>query len=139
MKTHDETAARRCQASTRGGAPCACRAVDGPFCRSHAATPFYARALSDDEQHDYAEALAQEGLAGEIAALRLHLLRLLARDDGEGIGEIPRTVHALIRALRDKERAATDPVAALDAAVRAEGLRLLDGTGDDAAAAPRPK
>jgi len=61
--------------------------------------------------------------------LRLHLLRLLERNDEDRPGEIPRTVHALIRALRGKEGASDGAVPALDALVRAEGLRLLGVEG----------
>jgi len=57
--------------------------------------------------------------------LRLHLSRLVERGDEERPGEIPRTVHALIRALHGQ--AGNDSATGdAGAAVRAEGLRLLD-------------
>ena len=135
MKEDAEQKARRCHGVTREGRPCRRHAGDGHFCRVHATPAFYARALRPAEQEHYAEALTQEGLSGEIAVLRLHLLRLVERADEERPGEIPRTVHALIRALQGhagKDGTAGDASAALDAAVRAEGLRLLDKERCDA-------
>ena len=143
-KRNEGGGTRRCAGVTRAGRPCLRRVVDEHFCRSHGShgshgsrTPdvapaFYAHALDTGERERYTEALAQEGLTGEVAVLRLHLLRLLQRDDEEKLGEIPHTVHALIRALRGKESAATDDIAALDAAVQAEGLRLLGAEAGDA-------
>ncbi len=99
---------------------------------------FYARVLSVAEQTVFAQALAQQGLAAEVAVLRLHLLRLIERDDPDRPGEIPRTVHALVRALNDVREARTTAEdkgmterETLDIAVREEGRRLLDE--DDAA------
>jgi len=129
MKGDAEREARRCRGVTREGRPCRRQAGDAHFCRVHATPAFYARALQPSEREHYAEALTQEGLSGEIAVLRLHLLRLVERGDEERPGEIPRTVHALIRALHGQagnDSATGDAGAALDAAVRAEGLRLLD-------------
>ena len=131
MTENDGRVPRRCQGLTRKGQPCRRRAGAAQFCRVHATThataqaapAFYARALDRAEQEHYAEALTQEGLAGEIAVLRLHLLRLVERNDEGKPGEVPRVVHALIRALRGHEGGGSDAVAALDAAVRAEGLR----------------
>ncbi len=135
MEGDAEREARRCRGVTREGRPCRRRAGDAHFCRVHATPAFYARALQPAEQEHYAEALTQEGLSAEIAVLRLHLLRLIERGDEERPGEIPRTVHALIRALHGqagKDDAADEASAALDAAVRAEGLRLLDEGISDA-------
>ena len=138
MEGNAEQEARRCRGVTREGRPCRRHAGDAHFCRVHATPAFYARALRPAEREHYAEALTQEGLSGEIEVLRLHLLRLVERGDEERPGEIPRTVHALIRALHGqagKDGAADDASAALDAAVRAEGLRLLDEGNPDT---PRP-
>lgn len=139
IEIRDETAAgaasgaaARCMGITRAGQPCRRRAVNAGFCARHGTPAFYARALSARERRSYDEALAQEGLAGEVAVLRLHLLRLLASDDQEARAEIPRTVHALARALKDGRTTAGDVLADLDAAIREEGRRWLDGR-----AAPR--
>lgn len=107
-------------------------------CRQHAGTAFYARVLPHEERASYEEALAQEGLAGEVTVLRLHLLRLVGRDDQDQAAEIPRTVHALVRALRDSRQGETDPIAALDAAVREEGRRLLGEAMGEPGAATGP-
>lgn len=117
----------RCRGLTRDGAPCKRLAGGDGFCRQHASAPFYARALSAPERQSYAEALAQEGLAGEVAVLRLHLLRLLERGDLDQLAEIPRTVHALVRALKDDRAATGALLAALDSAIRDEGIRWLEG------------
>lgn len=118
---------------TAAGTPCKRQARQDGFCRQHAAGAFYARALSEQERASYAEALAQEGLAAEVALLRLHLLRLIGRDDHERAAEIPRTVHALVRALKDDHGAGDHLLIALDAAVRDEGRRLLrEGTAREA-------
>jgi len=134
MKGDAERESRRCRGVTREGRPCRRHAGDAHFCRVHATPAFYARALQPAEREHYAEALTQEGLAGEIAVLRLHLLRLVERGDEERPGEIPRMVHALIRALHGqagKDGTGGEGGAALDAAVRAEGLRLLDEGSSD--------
>lgn len=120
-------AAARCKGLTRTGRRCRHRAGGDGFCRQHGTAAFYTRALSARDRAAFEEALAQEGLAGEVAVLRLHLLRLLGRDDPDKPAEIPRTVHALVRALKDGGGAAEDSLAALDAAIRAEGRRWLEG------------
>jgi len=145
-----------CRGVTRGGRPCRRRPRGDGFCSQHrmgngqgpllvgdrvaevAPREFYARVLSVAEQTVYAQALAQQGLAAEVAVLRLHLLRLIERDDPDRPGEIPRTVHALVRALNDVREARTtaedkgmNERETLDIAVREEGRRLLDD--DDAA------
>lgn len=118
-------AVARCKGITRTGRPCRRPAAGEGFCRQHGTAAFYARALSVQERASFEEALAQEGLAGEVAVLRLHLLRLLGRDDPEKPGEIPRTVHALARALKDGRAVAGDAAADLDALIREEGRRWL--------------
>ncbi len=155
---HDHTQGwpETCRGVTRGGKPCRRRPRGDGFCSQHsmgngqeprpvgdraaevAPREFYARVLSVAEQTVYAQALAQQGLAAEVAVLRLHLLRLIERDDPDRAGEIPRTVHALVRALNDVREARTtaedkgmNERETLDIAVREEGRRLLDD--DDAA------
>lgn len=117
----------RCLGLTRAGKPCRGRAVKAGLCARHGTPAFYARALSPEERQCYEEALAQEGLAGEVAVLRLHLLRLLASDEQDARAEIPRTVHALVRALKDGRVGGSDPLADLDAVIREEGRRWLKG------------
>lgn len=126
METVKRTgAAARCKGTTRMGRPCRRPAAGEGFCRQHGIAAFYARVLSPRERASFEEALAQEGLAGEVAVLRLHLLRLLGRDDPDKPGEIPRTVHALARALKDGRAAAGDTAAELDALIREEGRQWL--------------
>jgi len=142
-----------CRGVTRDGKPCRRRPRGDGFCHQHAMgdgqgarhageraaevapEEFYARVLSAAEQTLYARALAQQGLAAEVAVLRLHLLRLIERDDPDRPAEIPRTVHALVRALNDPRRTSTtaddEGAETLDAAIREEGRRLL--SGDDTA------
>ncbi len=127
--THGDVAT--CGALTRTGRPCRRRAGPGGYCQQHDAAAFYARALAPDERAVYAEALEQEGLAGEVAVLRLHLLRLLGRDDPERPAEIPRTVHALVRALKDGRAGDADGLQMLDALLREEGRRWLEGEPGD--------
>ncbi len=142
-----------CRGVTRGGKPCRRRPRNDGFCSQHgkgdgrgpgpgpagdrtaeaAPQEFYGRVLSVAERTVYAQALAQQGLVAEVAVLRLHLLRLIERDDPDRPGEIPRTVHALVRALNDLKEARTSvddkgmsERETLDAAVREEGRRLLD-------------
>lgn len=117
--------AGRCRGITAAGTPCKRRAGEDGFCRQHGNGAFYARALSGQDRASYLEALTQEGLSAEVAVLRLHLLRLVGRDDDERAAEIPRTVHALVRALKDGRGSGESLVDALDAAVREEGRRLL--------------
>jgi len=133
MRAKKVQAARRCRGVTRAGTPCRRPATEEGFCRQHReplyerrTEPFYARALSAQDRASYAQALTQEGLTEEVAVLRLHLLRLLERGDGDHPAEIPRTVHALVRALKDDRAAADDLLAALDAAIRDEGRRWLE-------------
>lgn len=117
----------RCNGVTATGRACRRRAVgETGYCRQHGTAAFYARVLTARDRTSFEEALAQEGLAGEVAVLRLHLLRLLGRDDPERPAEIPRTVHALVRALRDARDTDGDPLAIFDAAVREEGADVLD-------------
>ncbi len=120
-------AAPRCIGVTRAGKPCRHRAVKAGLCARHGAPSFYARVLSPQERQRYEEALAQEGLDGEVAVLRLHLLRLLASDEQDVRAEIPRTVHALVRALKDGRASGHDALAELDAVIRDEGRRWLTG------------
>lgn len=117
----------RCMGLTRTGKACRRRAVSAGFCARHGTPAFYARVLSAQDRRLYEQALAQEGLVGEVAVLRLHLLRLLSCDDQEAHAEIPRTVHALVRALKDERAVAGDPLADLDAVIRDEGRRWLEG------------
>ena len=121
--------AGRCRSLTAAGRPCRRRAGEDGFCGQHTRAAFYARVLSGKDRASYLQALDQEGLAAEVALLRLHLLRLVGRGDPEKDSEIPRTVHALARALKDDRAAADTLLDALDAAVRAEGRRLL-GTAE---------
>jgi hypothetical protein len=124
----DERAAgsvRRCKGVTRAGKPCRRPAAENGFCRQHDAASFYARALSAGDRAAFDAAMAQEGLAGEVAVLRLHLLHLLQRAEPAAAAEIPRTVHALVRALKDGRAAADGVAEALDAAIRDEGRRWL--------------
>ncbi|HZS92357.1 MAG TPA: DUF5763 domain-containing protein [Chloroflexota bacterium] len=116
-----------CRGLTARGRPCRRRAVaESGFCYQHGAASFYARAFSEEDRAAYEEALNQEGLTGEVAVLRLHLLRLLERNEPGGSAEIPRTVHALVRAIKDARGTSNDALAALDAAIREEGRRWLD-------------
>jgi hypothetical protein len=116
-----------CRGVTARGRPCRRRAVaESGFCYQHSGASFYARAFSEEDRAAYEEALNQEGLTGEVAVLRLHLLRLLERDEPGRSAEIPRTVHALVRAIKDARGASNDAMAALDAAIREEGRRWLD-------------
>lgn len=131
VRERGKRAAPRCKALTRAGRPCARAAAREGLCRQHASPDLYASVLTAEERESYERALAQDGLSGEVAVLRLHLLRLLERDDPARPGEIPRTVQALVRALRDSHGAATDPTAEIDAVVRAEGRRLLDETSSE--------
>ena len=121
----DGVGAERCRGVTVAGTPCKRRAGESGFCRQHGSGAFYARALSGQDRVSYLEALAQEGLSAEVALLRLHLLRLVGRGDDERAAEIPRTVHALVRALKDGRGGGETLLDALDAAVRDEGRRLL--------------
>lgn len=131
---------QRCAGRTRAGRLCRRTAVRDGLCRQHGraaqAHPgptFYARALDPDEREAYAEALALDGLTGEVAVLRLHLLHLLERDDRDRSSEVARTVLALVRAIKETRGNATTVAAALDAAVREEGRRVLDrADGSDA-------
>ena len=124
-KVRSDTAA--CGAVTRAGQPCQRRAGRDGYCRQHSVAAFYTRALAPDERAVYEEALEQEGLAGEVAVLRIHLLRLLGRDDPERPAEIPRTVHALVRALKDGRAGDAEGLQMLDALLREEGRRWLEG------------
>lgn len=133
MEGGERAERRRCAGRTRAGLPCRRMAVRDSLCRQHGraaqARPgptFYARALDPDEREAYAEALALDGLTGEVAVLRLHLLHLLERDDRDRSSEVARTVLALVRAIRETRGNTTAVVAALDAAVREEGQRVLD-------------
>lgn len=159
-----------CRGTTRAGTPCRRRTVldasgEGQaagYCRQHSAvqsghaptangpeqeqesghdTGFYGRGLRGPDLEHYMAALAQEGLAQEVALLRLYLLDLVSGHDPARCADIPRVVHALARALHDggRRRAGDSGGAhgqgadlALDAMVREEGRRLLD---DDAAGA----
>lgn len=131
METPARTGERRCAGRTRAGRPCRRLAVRDGLCRQHGRTvqsspAFYARALNPDEREAYAEALSLEGLTGEVAVLRLHLLHLLERDDRDRSSEVARTVLALVRAIKETRGNAAGAIAALDAAVREEGRRVLD-------------
>lgn len=130
----DEAPYTRCAALTRRGTACRGRPGASGYCPRHApdpardvdgpATVFYARRLDQEGQDDFAAAAAQEGLGGEVAVLRLHLLRLIG-DDPSRWGEIPRVVHALVRALHEQRGRGDDARAEWDALVREEGRRLL--------------
>jgi hypothetical protein len=127
-----------CRGVTARGRPCRRRAVaESGFCYQHGAASFYARAFTEEDRSAYEEALNQEGLTGEVAVLRLHLLRLLERDEPGRSAEIPRTVHALVRAIKDARGTSTDALAALDTAIREEGRRWLDDKGSPRHEAPR--
>ncbi len=125
----------RCAALTRRGAACRGRPGASGYCPRHAPAPareagvaaaaFYARRLDREGQDEFAAAAAQEGLEGEVAVLRLHLLRLIG-DDPDRWGEIPRVVHTLVRALHEQRGRGDDARAEWDALVRDEGRRLLE-------------
>ena len=130
MDEHATGHSRLCKGVTRAGRPCRRPAAENGFCRQHDTAYFYARALSAGDRAAFDEAMAQEGLAGEVAVLRLHLLRLLRRAEPAAAAEIPRTVHALVRALKDGRTSADGVAEALDAAIRDEGRRWLRGGGE---------
>jgi len=125
----------RCAALTRRGTACRGRPGASGYCPRHAPArardaaaredTFYARRLDREGQDEFAAAAAQEGLEGEVAVLRLHLLRLIG-DDPSRWGEIPRVVHALVRALHEQRGRGDDARAEWDALVRDEGRRLLE-------------
>ncbi len=93
------------------------------------APDFYEPALFAEERALYRKARAEQGLAGEVALLRLRLYRLLCRraeaEDPALTGQLLRIVDLLVKALRAHGAGAGEEQMVLERAMDDEAQRIL--------------